>query len=400
MRVVTENKKSIDLKIAAASFFMLAPFCEPTYFASQQPVIDNIYMLLELIVSAYVALKLVRDRPLSKPFIALFIFQMYLLIVTAFFGGRVTGSFKAIFDAAGIFLVVETFYEKDQKSFLAGGITLFFIIALASLTSIFLFPNGLYRVSDGLYSAYYLYGHKNGILYNLFPGLAFALVYSIKERTRTSVLIATLFMAIVFINVAILKSATSSVACLALFALFLAAFNGKLPRIGGGLLVCLVIFMFVFVLAGGVQAFFSDFFKVVDRDLTFSSRTYIWENAIAAIRKSPVFGYGVENTDMTRLRFNGFTTPHNFALAELFYGGVIGLLLLTAVVWICLSKIKKAPKTRELNFLIFALLVLFAISTMESMGIGLVKFSAVLALIWCISTDRAQRYRRSITSAS
>lgn len=388
MRAIYKQNQKVDLKVAAASFFMLAPFCEPTYFASQQPAIDDIYLLLELLVSAYVAFKLLKDRPLSKPLVALLCFQTYLLAVTVYFGGMTSAVFKAIFDAVGVFLVVETFYEKDAKSFLAGGITLYFVIALASLGSVFIFPHGLYQVGDGVYSAYYLYGHKNGILYNLFPGLVFALVFAIKERTRFSTFIAVLFIMIVFISVAILKSATSSVACIALFVMFLIARKGKLPRISGGPLIALVVFMFAFVLAGGVQAFFSDFFNIVDRDLTFSSRTYIWERARIAICESPIIGHGMENTALTKIRFGGFSTPHNFALAELFYGGVVGVLLLAAVVWTSLSKVKKAPKSAQLNFLMFALLVLFAMSTMESIGIGLVKFSAVLALIWCISSGR------------
>lgn len=399
MRAIVKQNKKIDLKIAATSFFMLAPFCEPTYFESQQPTIHKLYTLLEIIVLAYVAFKLLRDRPISKPVVALFVFQTYLLVVTALFGGLIASVFKAILDAVGIFLVIETFYEKNWGSFLVGGITLYFIIALASLVSVYLFPDGLYRASGGVYTAYYLYGHKNGILFNLFPGIVFASIYSIKERTRSSDFFATLFIVMVFINVAVLESATSSVACCALFVIYLIARKGKLPRISGGLLISLVIFIFVFILAGGVQAFFSDFFNVVDRDLTFSSRTYIWERAINAIWESPVFGFGLENTAVSKIRFGGFSTPHNFALCELFYGGVVGLLLLTIAVWTCLSKVKRAPKVRELNFLMFALLILFAMSTMESMGIGLVKFSAVLALIWCTSGAASQEYCHSVSIA-
>lgn len=383
--------RRINFGVCAASFAALIPFCEPTYFANCLPLVDKAYMVLEMIVLVYVGYKLLRDRPLSKGLVAVLVLQAYLVIVTAIFGGRTSSTFKALLDAVGVFLVVETFYSKDSKSFLIGGTSLYAIIAIASLASVFLFPDGLYRGNNGIYSAYYLYGHKNDILFNLFPGLAFAMLYSIKEKSKLSVVIATVFFLVVFANVNTLHSATSSLACVVLYACYLLAFKGKLIKINGLALISIVIFVFWFILTGGVQSLFSGFFNAMDRDLTFSSRTLIWERAIKAISQQPYFGFGAEELAITQIRFGGFSTPHNFALAELFYGGVVGLILILIAVGNCVAKVSSVKSSSTLSFLMVALLILFVMSTMESMGIGLVKFAAVLALISSCSAFERQR---------
>lgn len=390
------NARGVDAGVCAASFAALIPFCEPTYFANCLPLVDKTYMVLELLVLVYVGYKLLRDRPLSKGLIAVLILQTYLVVVTAIFGGRTTSTFKALLDAVGVFLVVETFYAKDFKSFLVGGTLLYSIIAVASLCSVFLFPDGLYRGNNGIYSSYYLYGHKNDILFNLFPGLIFAMLYSIKEGSKLSFAVATVFTAIVFANVYVLHSATSSLACVILYCCFLLARKGNLVKINGIVLIAIVAFVFWFILTGGVQALFSGFFDAMDRDLTFSSRTFIWERAINAISQQPYFGYGAEELALTQLRFGGFSTPHNFVLAELFYGGAVGVLLIVVAVGSCVAGISRVKKSAALSFLAAALLVLFVMSTMESMGIGLVKFAAVLALISTCSMLESQRLRNEL----
>lgn len=373
--------EKINLGVCVASFVALIPFCEPTYFANCLPLVDTFYMLLEILVLVYVGYKLLRDRPFSRGLVAVFILQLYLVVVTAIFGGRTSSVFKALLDAVGIFLVVETFYSKDSRSFLVGGTMLYAIIAVASLMSVFLFPDGLYRGNNGIYSAYYLYGHKNDILFNLFPGLAFAMLYSIKEKSSFSVAITTVFTFVVFANVYTLHSATSSLACIVLYFCYLLALKGKLIKINGLSLIAIVVFIFWFILTGGVQSLFSGFFNAMDRDLTFSSRTFIWERAISAISQQPYFGFGAEELAITQIRFGGFSTPHNFVLAELFYGGAVGLALVLFAVENCVAKVSRIKKSSSLSFLMIALLVLFVMSTMESMGIGLGKFAAVLALI-------------------
>ncbi len=398
LRTNEQQGNEVDLRAASAAFLTLAPFCEPTYFANCLPVIHDLYMVLEFLVLVYVAYKLIRDRKMTRAVIVLFLFQLYLVTVTVILGGRATYALNSLLVATGAFLVVETFYEKDEKSFLAGGIALYLIIAIASLLSIFLFPDGLYRANNGIYGAYYLYGHKNDVLFNLFPGLVFAMVYAIKEKTPGSCWLATLFTAVVFANVLVLNSVTSSLACFILYALFLVARKGKLKRLSGVALVVLVVFVFTLILTGGVQFLFGGIFDALNRDLTFSSRTFIWERAISAISSNPIFGYGVEETAITKMRFGGFTTPHNFALAELFYGGIVGVLLCVSAVWSCVRRVKNAPTCNELNFLMAALLVLFVMSTMESMGIGLVKFAVVLAMISCTVGRRSRMTPRGIVN--
>lgn len=47
MRAIVKHNKKLDLRVAdtAAAFFIRVPLCEPTYFVSQQPTINKLYIV-------------------------------------------------------------------------------------------------------------------------------------------------------------------------------------------------------------------------------------------------------------------------------------------------------------------------------------------------------------------
>ncbi len=63
---------------------------------------------------------------------------------------------------------------------------------------------------------------------------------------------------------------------------------------------------------------------VLDKDITFTNRTHMWDSALRIIADSPLLGYGFPDKDWYLAHMSSFAIgPHNILLATLIYGGII-----------------------------------------------------------------------------
>lgn len=70
---------------------------------------------------------------------------------------------------------------------------------------------------------------------------------------------------------------------------------------------------------------------ILNKDMTFSNRTEMWDSALRIINESPIWGHGFVDGDWYKKYMSSFAVgPHNMILAVLINGGVVGLLLFIA----------------------------------------------------------------------
>lgn len=71
---------------------------------------------------------------------------------------------------------------------------------------------------------------------------------------------------------------------------------------------------------------------VLQKDITFTNRTHMWDSALRVIVESPLWGYGYPDKEWYLNNMSSFAIgPHNILLATLIYGGVFAF-----VIYICL----------------------------------------------------------------
>ncbi len=134
------------------------------------------------------------------------------------------------------------------------------------------------------------------------------------------------------------KSMTA-LSCLFLFLLFFLVSNKRLLSFGA---ICVYVGAVLFqgiVCFSGTGLENNDLARwfivdVLEKDMTFTGRTEMWDSAIRVIAESPVWGYGFADADWFRAHMsNRAVGAHNFILNTMVYGGIILLALYFAIIF-------------------------------------------------------------------
>ena len=104
---------------------------------------------------------------------------------------------------------------------------------------------------------------------------------------------------------------------------------------------------------------------VLHKELTFTGRTFIWDQALLKILRHPLIGNG-----MTEFPIGSYfvaTHPHNFMLYLLVKSGLIGFLLFAVSAVICAKKLEKNQDNKIAQILIMEYCSFFSMTVTESM---------------------------------
>lgn len=100
---------------------------------------------------------------------------------------------------------------------------------------------------------------------------------------------------------------------------------------------------------------------ILNKDMTFTYRTDMWENAKQLFFDSPIFGYGVVDGDWYNIHLSSWAKgPHNTIWDILINGGVILLSIYTYINYLVFSKL---PSTHDK----FSLIIFAAITSLNLM---------------------------------
>ena len=103
---------------------------------------------------------------------------------------------------------------------------------------------------------------------------------------------------------------------------------------------------------------------LLNRDLTFTGRTYIWDKAISLIKDNMVLGLGFSDMEL-RIKAIGIYHAHSAYLNVLLESGIIGLIFYNSIFIECGSCINKSKNKDIKNILSFLFFTLFILSINE-----------------------------------
>lgn len=148
-----------------------------------------------------------------------------------------------------------------------------------------------------------------------------------------------------------------------IFKLYNKKFVAKNLNLKNYLIFSLVIFILIVLLR------FQDFFSyiiidVLNRDLTFTGRTFIWDRTIEFIKQNLIVGYGVEDFEL-RTFTKGIFHAHSNYLNILLEGGIISFMVYLNIFRVIWDKIKNNISKISIIVLSFGVLIFFVMSTIE-----------------------------------
>lgn len=357
------------IKISKDSLFLLAytiVFLMPSYFSnSLLNFLDNIFLIL-----GFCFLFLKKYKP-SKIILIICLFYFYLIFI----------SFIKSTDSADIHLIVSNlkmvlylaaidYSLKNHEKNIVN--ILFYFIAIVVVLDFFillLYPNGWY-FTENVYNEWtttlapqWLLGNKNNHTTWYILAIYLSCIKCIGNTKKMNRIIAVVLTLMAFTAMLILESATSIVV-MGIIAIGAGCFILRKKQFkwvpnSYFLLGCYIVF--VLLILFGITSFLSPIVVgILGKDLSFTSRTVVWERVIELIKESPVFGSGQISGDYASelLGSVSFVNVHNQYLQILWQTGIIGLFIYAYFIFCITKNIKKETNN---NFKFLKLTIFFAL---------------------------------------
>ena len=182
------------------------------------------------------------------------------------------------------------------------------------------------------------------------------------------------------IPLVIIRSMTS-LSCIIMFVVFCAIPWKKLQWLLFVSVMTVVILFQMFVVFSGKglennQLAVYIVVDILEKDITFTNRTLMWDQALNVIADSPIIGHGMVDSDWYIKNMESFATgPHNIILASLIHGGIILFCLYIALSYISLRRLWKSDERMAV------ILALGIASLMVMMLMEMVPYFFILLLL-------------------
>lgn len=317
-------------------------------------------------------------QKVSLFFVGIVFFEVWRVLATIYCGGNYTSLFLAIFNALAICLVVEMGLKTDPDALLDGASFTLGLFVLINFATIILFPQGMYEFNT--FTQNYFLGYRNNSIMLFFPAIIFSIVRSLRKYNKLT-LSSFVITAVSFATVIIAFSATSVIG-MTVFTLFLLlALINKMPNFLNIItyLAINIAYFFGVIILRLQEAFAFIIVDMLGRDLTFTGRTKIWDSALAAFAKSPVFGVGeIENQASRDLI--GATHAHNYYLDLLYKSGLPGFLIFFAILIICGVALYRNRKNGKIPFIVSGAICAFMIMLQSEAYYNIYYFFSILTL--------------------
>ena len=291
-------------------------------------VLDQIFTLFQYIGMVYILIAFfLYYRKITAYDILLYVFLIIILISTALSGVELN---EALNFTEKIFFVVlwfKTIYKMNNIMRLKAFVNGLNILQCINLVFMLIFYGGAqYANSDtvmGTVGHVYLLGYDNGLLMYALPTVVLNYYLFSKEKN----ILYKIFIVIVSSQVIISGSVTGIIALLLTFLFFNYEFLAKIFSGIRGIVLSVVVFVGLATMT--IQQWISPLLNSLDKGLTLSGRTEIWQWALSYIKNSKMIGYGY-STERARNVFFwklGITAAHSQLLDLLLQGGVVCLVI-------------------------------------------------------------------------
>lgn len=309
-----------------------------------------------------------------------FLYMFLLMSITLLYEADIK---NALYDALKIWLllIIIYYYRDRMKMLLVCFCIAFSFCVYANLLHLIANPDKWLVADDKELIGFLLGNNYNQMGCRMMA----ALVVSVMCVKYSKLWVLNLIgVSIACIAALVMVGCKTSLACVVIFLLFCLIPSVKIKKFGLiATAVVILLFQFFVVFSGkGLENNDLAVYIVVDvleKDITFTNRTEMWDAAMRLFLRSPLWGWGFVELDWLRHNMSSAATgPHNQILSVLIYGGV---LLLSLYVSICYMAIKRIIKydTHQSLCLLFGIVMLMFIGLMEMFPMIFIFFILALA---------------------
>ena len=223
-------------------------------------------------------------------------------------------------------------------------------------------------------------GYDNGMIYNLLPlcGVSFILSYKKYGKLITKYSIFALFVSLIS---EFWVMSASGVLQILFLVILLFVLKKERKFITPTFMFSLFFIVSILINVFSIQNEFSWLIvDILNKDLTLTRRTFLWEYAIQVISNNPILGIGFGEKNIIGVYEREYSHPHSMLLDILVKGGVV---LMTIFILILNNFSKKFKKSKNIIIknIIFLVIAVFLIGEVVNSVQYKVFFWSFLVLI-------------------
>ena len=282
---------------------------------------------------------LVRKKSIHKFDSIILLFIVTLESITLFTGADWKNWLYLAFSICA-YLFVFNYYQERYKTIILTILSVMSVLVYCQLFQCITHPEMWISEEAKELHGYLLGGNYNQMASRLMIALL-AGILSIQYSKLFWLNLIPLFISC-FAIMLMVKSMTA-LTCLFFFLIFCLIRNQRLLSLG---IICLYIgiLLFQIVVCFSGKGFENNEFArwliidLLDKDMTFTGRTVLWDFALRLIVKSPIWGYGFVDAEWFKANMASFGIgAHNFILNTMIYGGIVLLILYIGLIIKCLQ---------------------------------------------------------------
>lgn len=366
------NKRSIKLVL----FYILMLF---SYFQFDSlnylytPFL-SVYKFFHYISFFIILILFIQNRKFSKIIIYMMLYLIILFFASVFNGQSISQVLNYLITIISLCLITDYGIRNHTKEYLISLATILNILMIINFITIILYPNGMY-INSTCYKQNWILGYKNSHILYLLPCVVVNFILSFKNKGKLDIKSYVIFI-ICFISILSVNSSTGIVGFLIiLLYLIFKKVVDKVNIINGFSSLFIYLLSFVSIMILKVQNLFK--FLIVDilkKDLTFTGRTYIWDNVLKSIKINPLIGYGNVTYQYNKYIF----TTHNTILDILYKTGIFGFVTYILILFETSKTLYNNRNDKTSKFLTVVLLSYFIIMLTEAYNISYYFFILVI----------------------
>lgn len=327
-------------------YLIMFPFVKPAVFdiLPNLSAVSDAINTWEMFVCVIILVTYLQNRRISKFLIGITIYELILLMTTVINGVLNLEFIHMAIERIGFCMLLEICLKSNVKMCVRRLVNVLSVLYLINLATIVLFPNGMFLVRHrafGVFShEYWFLGLDNGSANYSLPLVYLWTVYSVMEGYSFIKKYAGIIL--FSLSIYIRWTASSVVAVFAFTVLMIISefnFASRILSIKSYFVFHICFFVaFVFM---RIQNLFKYLIVVMlKKDITFSGRLPIWDNAVKQFLNRPILGWGVNFT--RNYSIIGASHSHNFFLHTLYESGVFGFASFISVILIVTKKLVKS----------------------------------------------------------
>lgn len=374
-------------------FLLCAVIVRPDYLLNFS-ILYRLYSVASIVALVYIIFRLIRNKDtipnVMKALIGIF---LWLLFATLWNGCGISSWWEATELPLVALFVSYIGMKDDARKFLHSLECLLIIYVIINFITVIAFPNGLdygvIQYGNGLGELKYFLGQKNVVIRFSLLAEFCVIVEAILYYGRCKLFERIISVMVFFVGIYTKSGITVIASLLPMIFTFL-NFE-KVPEwinsVSG--IICNIVF-FVGIIIMRQQEHFSFIIEnVLGKNLTFTSRTRLWDAGLLLSSQKTLIGHGVESKAAVMVK-TGFSNDsfHNFIVDYLYQGGTVVLLLwliFAIVLYISIKKCKNVIIARACNVTAFSFL-LVAIS--EPFTRGRVTAFIIFSVMAVMFTER------------